>query len=197
MLKFNKKPLLILTTASAALLSTGCALSPQIIALDTQGDLQSSQYVSGRTALVRVLDQRSVTDNIGNRGGRTPESSPLIVQPSLQAALTQKMQSSLQSLGFGGASPIAPIKVEVVVNQFNYRCNEGNWVSECGIDIELTLNIDNEGKKFSQPFSLNENRSVAIAPQTEYNTLWINQSVDKLWQHIFTQPQVKFALGVQ
>lgn len=196
MLNLKKKSLLLLSALGISVLTTGCALSPQIVELDTSNHISVTETVSGRSALVRVRDEREVKDNIGNRGGSEPAKAPVIARPDLQKALTEKMQSSLQALGFGGVSPIAPVKVELIVNEFNYHCNEGNWVSQCQLDIELRLNIDNEGKEFSQPFKLNEKRSVAVAPQTEYNSLWINQSIDKLWQHIFTKPQVKSALGI-
>jgi uncharacterized lipoprotein len=197
MLNNMKKTLLALGASSALVLSTGCTLSPQMIALDSGNTLQMMEPISGRTALVRVRDERELTDRLGNRGGAEPEQSLLIAQPSLQEALTEKLQGSLQVFGFGGASPLDPVKVEMIVNQFNYQCNEGDWVNQCQLDIELRLNIDNNGKVYSQPFKLNESRSVAVAPQTEYNRLWINESIDKIWQHIFTKPQVMKALGVQ
>jgi len=197
MLSNMKKTFVALSVASAFVVMQGCALSPQVIPLNTDSNLQVLEPVSGRTALVRVLDQRALSDRLGNRGGATPEQALLIAQPSLQQALTDKMQASLQAFGFGGSSPLEPVKVEVVVNEFQYLCNEGRWVNQCQLDIELKLNIDNAGKIFSQPFTLNEKRSVTIAPQLEYNTLWINQSIDKLWQHMFTKPQVMSALGIK
>ena len=196
MLKLNHKSLLLLGVMSAAALSTGCALSPQTIDLNTESSFPVTATVSGRSALVRVRDERTVTTNIGHRGGSIPEQATMLTQPALKEALTAKLQASLASLGFGGASPIAPVKVELVVNQFNYQCNKGNWVKECQLDIELALSINNDGKIFGQPFRLNEKRDVALAPQAGYNTLWINESLDKLWQHIFTKPQVQAALGI-
>jgi uncharacterized lipoprotein len=197
MLNSMKKTLVGLGVTSAIIVLQGCALSPQIIALDTSSNLQVIEPVSGRTALVRVQDKREFSDRLGNRGGAVPEEALLIAQPNLQQALTDKVQASLQTFGFGGNSPLEPVKVEIIVNEFQYQCNEGDWVNQCQLDIELRLNIDNAGKTFSQPFKLNEERSVTIAPQTEYNTLWINQSIDKLWQHMFTKPQVMNALGVK
>lgn len=197
MLNNMKKTLLALSIVPMIAITSGCALSPQIITLDSNNTLQVTETITGRTALVRVVDERTKTDRLGHRGGAEPEQALLIAQPTLKVALTEKMQASMQAFGFGGASPLSPVKVEMVVNQFNYQCNEGNWVSDCQLDIELRLNIENDGKIFSQPFKLNESRSVAIAPQAEYNSLWINEGIDKLWQHIFSKPQVKSALGVQ
>jgi uncharacterized lipoprotein len=197
MLNNIKKTVLAVSITSALVVMQGCALSPQVIPLDRNNTLQVTEPVSGRTALVRVRDERTLTDRLGNRGGAEPEQALLIAQPSLKEALTEKLQGSLEVFGFGGASPFDPVKVEMLISQFDYHCNEGDWVNQCQLDIELRLNIENEGQIYSQPFKLNESRSVAVAPQVEYNTLWINESIDKLWQHMFTKPQVMQVLGLK
>jgi hypothetical protein len=60
----------------------------------------------------------------------------------------------------------------------------------------MRLSIDNETLKFSQPFSLNETRSVIAAPRSGYNQTWINQSIDQFWQHMMNQEKVKDSLGI-
>tara|TARA_B100000767_G_scaffold269754_1_gene292087 strand:- start:21 stop:611 length:591 start_codon:yes stop_codon:yes gene_type:complete len=175
---------------------SGCALSPQIINLQTQSPLIVDTEVLGRSALVRVRDLREETDKLGYRGGTTPLEAPLLTKPSLQLALTEKMQNSLQQLGFGGASPFDPVKVDLAVEEFIYQCNEGAWVSQCDLKIQLTMTIDNEERTFSQPFKIKQQRSVATAPRAGYNEEWINQALNKLWSHMLTQPQVIQALGM-
>lgn len=174
----------------------GCALSPQIINLNSDSPLTASNNDLGRSALVRVRDLREETDKLGYRGGSEPEQAPLLSKPSLQLALTGKMQNSLQQSGFGGVSPFEPVKVDLAINEFNYQCNEGSWVRDCELSIVLNLTIINEGKKFAQPFTLKQQRSVAAAPRAGYNEEWINQALDKLWLHMMTQPQVVKALGI-
>jgi uncharacterized lipoprotein len=180
----------------AVITLSGCALSPQIINLQTQSPLIVDTEVLGRSALVRVRDLREETDKLGYRGGTTPLEAPLLTKPSLQLALTEKMQNSLQQLGFGGASPFDPVKVDLAIEEFIYQCNEGAWVSQCDLKIQLTMTIDNEERTFSQPFKIKQQRSVATAPRAGYNEEWINQALNKLWSHMLTQPQVIQALGM-
>jgi uncharacterized lipoprotein len=178
------------------LLTTGCALSPQIINLQTNSPLEINSTQVGRSALVRVRDLRDETEQLGSRGGSQPDSAPLLSKPNLQKALQEKMQNSLQQLGFGGGSAVEPLKVDLAIEQFDYQCNEGMWVNECELSMTMRLSIDNETLNFSQPFTLNETRSVIAAPRSGYNQTWINQSIDKFWQHMMNQEKVKDSLGI-
>jgi len=196
MLKQMTSPLLAGTLAVSFLLTTGCALSPQIISLQTSSPLEASATQLGRSALVRVRDLRENTEQLGSRGGSQPDNAPLLAKPSLQQALQAKMQNSLQQLGFGGSSPFEPLKVDLAIEQFNYQCNEGFWVSQCELAMILKLSIDNDSEETSQPYTLKEQRSVVTSPRVGYNEEWINQSIDKLWLHMMSQPQVKEALGL-
>jgi uncharacterized lipoprotein len=196
MLKKFASPLLFSSLAAAILLTSGCALSPQMINLQTTSPLENSEKKLGRSALVRVRDLRVDTEQLGFRGGYQPDAAPLLAKPSLQQALQTKMQNSLQQLGFGGNSPFEPLKVDLAIEEFDYQCNQGMWVSECQLAMTLKLSIDNDSIESSQPFTLKEQRSVVTAPRAGYNEEWINQSIDKLWQHMMSQSQVLEALGL-
>jgi uncharacterized lipoprotein len=196
MLKCIKLPLLASSLTATMLLITGCALSPQIINLQTNSPLETNSTQVGRSALVRVRDLRDETEQLGSRGGSQPDRAPLLSKPNLQKALQEKMQNSLQQLGFGGDSAVEPLKVDLAIEQFDYQCNEGMWVNECELSMTMRLSIDNEALKFSQPFTLNEGRSVIAAPRSGYNQTWINQSIDKFWQHMMNQEKVKESLGI-
>jgi len=196
MLKRIASPLLASTLVASILLSSGCALSPQMINLQTSSPLAASSTQLGRSALVRVRDLREDTEQLGSRGGTQPDQAPLLAKPSLQQALQTKMQNSLQQLGFGGSSPFEPLKVDLAIETFAYQCNDGLWVSQCQLAMTLVLSIDNDSFATSQPFTLNEQRSVITSPRVGYNEEWINQSIDKLWLHMMSQPQVKKALGL-
>lgn len=143
-----------------------------------------------------MRDLREMTDQLGTRGGTDSQNSPLLSKPNLQQALQTKMQNSLEQLGFGGASPFEPVKVDLAIEEFNYQCNESFWVNQCQLSITMRLTIDNEAQKFSQPFTLNEERSVVAAPRQGYNEEWINQSIDKFWNHMMKQAKVQEGLGI-
>lgn len=192
-----KKTVLTLAVGSAMALSTGCALSPQLINLQTESPLKVTADSLGRTALVRVRDLRDDTASLGNRGGSDPEQALLLSKPNLKDALTAKMQGTLQQLGFGGASPLDPVKVDLAVEEFHYQCNEGSWVNQCDLTIHFNLTVINDGNTFAQPFTIKQQRSVATAPRAGYNEEWVNGALDKLWSHMMTQPQVTQALGVR
>src|SRR5690554_468963 len=108
-----------------ALALTGCVLAPQTISLNEQVELQG-EITEQRNALVRVLDNRPDTsdDQLGHRGGRAPDLSPVLSDKPLSVVLTNRMRDSLRSLGFGSESDLQPIRVQLEVKTFAYRCNE-------------------------------------------------------------------------
>lgn len=179
----------LLLASAATLLMTGCALSPQIINIDTANSAQVDSVVEGRSALVRVRDERS-SEYLGHRGGLKPQQSLLVAEPDLSIALTQKVQATLEAFGFGGNNQSEAVKLEVVIKAFEYHCNQGIVVNSCGLDLEFQLNIQNNQQIFSKPYSLSEERSVVVSPQVAYNQQWINEGIDTLWQTMFSDEQV-------
>lgn len=188
------RPVIMTGLVASSALLTGCALSPQIITLDSDSAILPQALVENRTALVRVRDMRD-SEYLGNRGGLDPQQSLLVAEPTLEVALTQKMQSALKKLGFGGQSDRAPMKIEILINAFHFQCNQGIVVNSCGLDIELQLNAKEGGYEFSKPFSLSEERSVIASPRTGFNQEWINQSIDKIWGVMFNDPEVQKLLA--
>ena len=114
----------------------------------------------------------------------------MVAEPELSGALTQKVQGTLEALGFGGDNSNEPIKLEILVDQFEFQCNEGIVVNSCGLDVKFQMNIHNGAIQFNKPYALSEQRSVVVSPQVAYNQQWINESIDKLWDTMFTDMQV-------
>lgn len=189
---FLLKPLALVAAVSAL---SGCVLAPQTIELNDSVALAAGNSVPNRDALVRVVDQRSKSpDWIGHRGGRAPENSPLLVSESLDAALSKRLQDSLRQLGFG-SGPLPPLKVQLDINQFMYQCNEGVIVNECGLEIELEVTVIDDDGRFSKPYRLRQTRELAVSPVQDYNQKWINEALDSLWQHMFSDGELRRALG--
>lgn len=176
---------------------SGCVLSPQVIELNDRSDVGSGQLSADRNALVRVLDDRGVDDDlIGYRGGRLPENSPLMVDIALYETLTKRLKTTLAELGFGGSSTLDPLKFQLDINTFKYECNEGVIVSKCSFDLKLSVTVIDGPRQFSKPYQLNESRSVVAAPVASYNQEWVNEALDKVWGHIFSDKELLVALGV-
>ncbi|KZZ46383.1 hypothetical protein A3759_06725 [Thalassolituus sp. HI0120] len=188
----------LMATSLALLSLSGCVLAPQTIELNENYQITAGTISPQRDALVRVVDQRlQQGKRIGHRGGRLPENSPLLVQQDLSDTLTRRLQGSLAQLGFGGSSPLQPIKVQLDINQFDFSCNEGVLVNQCGMEMELQLTVITEAEKFTKPFTVNESRRLAASPNAEYNQQWVNEVLDKLWNYMFSDAQLRSVLGVR
>ncbi|WP_157729893.1 YajG family lipoprotein [Bacterioplanes sanyensis] len=198
-MKRTFQPKRLLRAKLAALLAaaalSGCVLSPQTIELNQSVALSPGQSPN-RDALVRVVDQRSKSpDWIGHRGGRAPENSPLLVSESLDTLLTRRLQDSLRQLGFG-QGPEPALKVQMDIDTFMYQCNEGVIVNQCGLEIELMVTVIKEQGRFSKPYRIRQSRELAVSPVQEYNQTWVNEALDSLWQHMFSDSELRRALGV-
>ncbi len=180
-----------------ALVLSGCVLAPQTISLSEQVEVQGTTSEQ-RDALVRVVDNREGTDDnaLGHRGGRAPDLSPVLSHKPLSRTLTSRMQESLTSLGFGADSGLEPIKVQLEVDTFSYRCNESIIVNECGIEMRFSITVINDGRTFKKPYGIKEVRSLAASPVAEYNEQWINEVLNKVWRYMFDDAELKEALGV-
>ncbi len=180
-----------------ALALTGCVLAPQTISLNEQVELQG-EITEQRNALVRVLDNRPDTsgDQLGHRGGRAPDLSPVLSDKPLSVVLTNRMRDSLRSLGFGSESDLEPIRVQLEVKTFAYRCNESIIVNECGIEMRFLVSVINEDRTFNKPYGIKEIRSLAASPVAEYNEKWVNEVLDKVWRYMFEDADLKSELGV-
>ncbi|MFC3679491.1 YajG family lipoprotein [Bacterioplanoides pacificum] len=194
----NSLRTLLLTAALASGL-TGCVLAPQMIELNESYPLTAAQVHPQRDALVRVVDrrQRFSAEQIGHRGGRLPENSPLSIQAELKDVLTQRLQNSMSQLGFGGSSPLPPLKVQLDINDFIYTCNEGALVNECGMQMAFYLTVISDSQTFTKPYTIKESRRLAASPNVQYNQQWVNEVLDKLWAHIFSDHELMMALNVQ
>lgn len=177
---------------------TGCVLAPQVISLSEQSHLQERTPLM-RSALVRVLDERALGgQHLGTRGGREPASSPLMADKALAEVLTARLQSSLAQLGYGneGASINDPLKLQLSIQEFNYHCNEGVIVSECGIDMQFLMTVIDGNTTFRKPYGIKEVRSLAASPVPEYNKKWLDEKLDEVWQYMFSDPELKQVLGL-
>lgn len=184
---------------------TGCVLAPQIIQLNETVEVPKATTEVQRGALIRVVDNREgvgetegdeVRSYLGSRGGRFAERSPLLAQDDLANILSLRLQDSIEQLGFGGTSPIDPVRIEMAINRFDYSCNEGLLVTSCSVKVRLGVTLIDGETTFTKPYGLTESRRVAAAPVKEYNEKWVNDVMDRLWEYIFSDPELRGYLGV-
>ncbi|MDF1763161.1 MAG: YajG family lipoprotein [Oleibacter sp.] len=187
-----------LAITSLALTLGGCVLAPQTIKLNEQAELEQSSAPLQRDALIRVVDKREnlTSDVIGTRGGRDATRSPLMIQASLEDILTARLQSSMAQLGFGGGSSEEPVKMQLNIENFEYRCNDGTLVNNCSVKMRFEVKAYDGPRSFVKPFAINESRKVATAPVDSYNQEWINDMLDRVWVFIFTDEELRKFLKV-
>lgn len=186
-----------LLIVSLALALAGCVMAPQTISLSEQIDLDG-KTAQKRDALVRVIDQRQVSKALlGNRGGRSPEKSPVFSKAPLEQTLTKKLQNSLAGLGFGQNSEQEPVKVQMDIQVFKFSCNKGFVVNECSISMRFLVTVIDGNTTFKKPYGINEMRSVAASPIAEYNEKWMNEALDRVWSYMLEDKDLKSVLAIR
>ncbi len=176
---------------------SGCALPPQKIDLNQNATAMSGQVNQSRNALIRVVDKRDLSEmSLGHRGGPKPEEALLNASVSVRQALTIKLKQSLEAMGFGLGSPSEEIKVQLDIDRFQHSCNSP-VVTDCTLDIGLRIEVVDGPTTFSKGFGVKESRTVLVAPGEQLNEDWINEVMDRLWQHMFGNPDLRAALGVK
>lgn len=194
MLNLVKHSVVVIAVAAGL---SGCVLAPQTISLNENANVTPVGMMASRDALVRVVDKRDTGDDvIGHRGGRLPENSPLLASRPVSDALTSRLQSSLKSLGFGDMSGMDPLKVQLDIRKFSYECNEGVVVNKCTVRMDFMVTVLDGEKTFTKPYQTYETRSLAASPVAEYNQKWVNEVLDNLWNHMFTDAELLGALQV-
>lgn len=189
---------IMLAGIGAVALSACSTLAPQTVMLDEQGVLPDEvSMTEQRSALIRVIDNRGVEPNyLGTRGGKNPDQSPLLSSRPLKDLLTDKLKGSLEKLGFGQAEAGGdPIKFQMDVNGFDYECVAGTAIYNCKISMDLAVSIDDGKEILTKNYRMNESREVLGSPEYRYNQDWINQSLNRLWTHMFGDVEVLMKLG--
>ena len=77
------------------------------------------------------------------------------------------------------------------------RQPEPNELGSCSVRMRFELTVIDGATTFTKPYGANESRRVATAPVKEYNEKWVNEVLDRLWQYMFNDDELRAALGVQ
>lgn len=191
----NWKFVRLLALSTLLLPLFGCSIAPQTLFLDDESGLAETQAGQGKSALARVLDKRqNKQDNelgiVGVQGGK--EAPVLSAQP-LTKVLTAKLTASLESLGFGSGAIVPgqePLKVQLDIEAFDYRCQPGKALNKCYLEMGWRLTLIRPESTFNKSFQLNESREVLLWPEYRYNQEWVNDAMNRLWQRTFSNSEV-------
>ena len=110
----------LLVLATAALLATGCALSPQQIEVAPKPEVEAANLGHNRSVEVIAVDSRG-QKAFGSRGGVYKDTA--LVQPSndVRAALADSVRKGLQSLEYLSLQRVVFLDQFFDVQQVEFR----------------------------------------------------------------------------
>ena len=177
-----------LLVVSVLLVVSGCALSPQTVAVLPAIDVRAEPIGRGRDILLEVLDQRP-QQVIGARGGVydtatiTPRTD--VVQ-GVEQALAERLQASGFNVSQGNtdSETVAELSLRVAVLTIDYQAQAGAQlgtplVNEIKLSAEIeALVVNNNRRRAGQYQALSQRRQLGY-PNAEENEIMINDVLAK------------------
>ena len=177
-----------LLVVSVLLGVSGCALSPQTVAVLPAIDVRAEPIGRGRDILLEVLDQRP-QQVIGARGGVydtatiTPRTD--VVQ-GVEQALAERLQASGFNVSQGNtdSETVAELSLRVAVLTIDYQAQAGAQlgtplVNEIKLSAEIeAIVVNNNRRRAGQYQALSQRRQLGY-PNAEENEIMINDVLAK------------------
>ncbi|WP_426416061.1 YajG family lipoprotein [Aestuariirhabdus sp. LZHN29] len=174
-------PLLLIV----ALLTGGCALSPQTVELDPKITLAGeAPYVRG-SASVTVFDERT-NKVIGSRGGVYANSSNLTLADDFSTSVAREAERALQGMGLEIDHQNPLLIVNIYLDGLSYRVPDGNYVTQVDLSASLRTELQRGNQQFSGRYQAQSQHRVVKAPDDEKNQELINDVVNSALNRMFS-----------
>ncbi|MGE0385726.1 MAG: YajG family lipoprotein [Gammaproteobacteria bacterium] len=177
--------------AIAILAAGGCALSPQMVALNPAVQSAPVFQGNGRTLALAVEDRRPQAA-FGTRGGIYGTTSEISPGTDVSGAVRAALAGRLSGAGFAVQPPGAPGQVDmrVAINAIDYAASGSPAVNaiDLGANMDLTVSLD--GNTYRGDARVSERRSVLTAPTAQDNEQFLNEIVGRAIDRLLANPDL-------
>ena len=186
----------LLVLATAALLATGCALSPQQIEVAPKPEVEAANLGHNRSVEVIAVDSRG-QKAFGSRGGVYKDTA--LVQPSndVRAALADSVRKGLQSLGFNAFNPGPDATtLEVRLEKLDYIPEEGSVVNRVNLDLTLLAEARRGDTTHTGTYNSSVEHKLPFTPSAARNQEMVNQILSRSIERLLNdQEMIRFLAG--
>lgn len=164
------------------LLLTGCALSPQVVSLNPELDMNNFNAVgAGKRVALQVIDNRPGR-LVGSRGGIYADTSSITTTADIASPVRTEFAAALNKLGFNvvTAGDTADADLRLLVDALEYKTAGGSVIRS--IETAATLRtIGKVGKReFTGRYRATKSKDVVKTPGPEENELLINAVISRV-----------------
>lgn len=161
------------------LVSSGCALSPQVIEINPDIQLSDKPAVKKPVKLgLNVVDSRS-SQVIGQRGGVYKDTSDISTSENMTGNLQRQISAALKRLGYEvtgkGETPDAVLTVKI--NNMEYTASSEKLLNKIEIKVAVHALITRNGKEFNGDYSATRKKDYVKVPSIDENEKIVNETL--------------------
>lgn len=178
----------IIAVVACAIVSTGCAFTPQTASINPEVVVAQENVGQGTEVAFRLTDDRA-SRSLGHRGAALiGKGAEIKAEEDVAAVLHGKITEGLERKGFRVVpyADDAPNKLTVELREFNYSTSTGFWTGGVKVIAAMKAASINKGRSFDQMYrSENEDR-VVFVPGAKSNEAKLNTAVRELVEQMFS-----------
>jgi len=162
----------------AALGASGCALSPQTIAVHPTVTVDPAALGAGRSLALEVVDKRSRRE-FGTRGGIYDSTATIGPEGDLTAGIHAAMAEALTSKGFRvqPAGAAADLGMRVEVEDISYAASGEPVVRSIEVASRIAAVIRKGDAEYTGRAQVRQTKDVFKAPEPAQNEALINGTI--------------------
>lgn len=164
------------------LLLAGCALSPQVVSLNPELDMNNFNAVgAGKRVALQVIDNRPGRV-VGSRGGIYADTSSISTTADIAAPIRTEFAAALNKLGFNvvTAGDTADAELRLLIDVLEYKTAGGSVIRS----IETAAALRTIGKvgnrEFTGRYRATRSKDVVKTPGPEENEALINAVISRV-----------------
>jgi uncharacterized lipoprotein len=172
------------------LLTAGCALSPQRVAIHPQLQVPPGAAQGNGTALALAVDDRRETALVGRRGGVYAETATISTADDVAAPLRQGLAAALAQMGYRVHAGTAAPRLQVSLIRLDYAVEKNKLTRTVTTTaaIEAVLRIGT--KSYTNVYKLGRSRKMLTAPDAGDNEELINETLAAALQRLLEDEEL-------
>lgn len=179
-----------------AVISAGCAFTPQAVNLRPQVQATTGSSGQGRSVLVTVVDERP-RSTLGTRGARGVGADLTLAQ-DLPTVVRSAVSDGLQRQGFTPKTekPDDGRELRVEIRNLDYGVNVGFWAgtlrTECGLKAICILGTE---RPYERLYRGEVEETVLVVQGAEANNQYVNEALSKALNELLQDSQLRQCLA--
>lgn len=171
-------------------LTSGCAFTPQVVEIQPELDVQTSDLGRGAEVAVYVVDERD-NKELGRRGTGAMKGAAITTEQDMAVVFRDAIIAGLTEKGFvaSTASSAAPVGsgalLRVDIRNIEYETSMGFWTGGVHVRGSMKGTATKSGESYDNFYQIDDEKRVMVVPGADSNEQMINTTVSAVIQEMF------------